>query len=110
MEPPKRQQILDDTGFWIRLEGYMTEWLRVSPDPLHRRYWIDGFVRESIINTQYGADVIGQVWMAHGRNQELFDFILSVPQIVLYRPEASCVIAEVQIYVEQKRVTILLER
>lgn len=60
METRKRQQILDDTGFWIRLEGAMTEWLRASPDPLHRRYWIDGFVCESMINTQYGADVIGR--------------------------------------------------
>lgn len=110
METQKRQQILHDIGFWIRLEGAMTEWLRTSPDPLHRRYWIDGFVRESMINTQHGADVIGQIWMAHGRDQELFDFILSLPQTVLYRPDASCVIAEVQIYVEQKRVTILLER
>lgn len=48
--------------------------------------------------------------MAHGRDQELFDFILSVPQTVLYRPEGSGLIAEVQVCVEQKRVAILLER
>jgi hypothetical protein len=79
-----------DTTFWLRLEFELSGWLSCSPDRNHRRFWIDGFLPDAITNTRYGADVEGVVWMAEGsRSQRQFHFVVSIPQTILYRPNAA---------------------
>jgi hypothetical protein len=57
---------MDDKEFWTRLEYDASHWLESSDDNMLRRFWIDGFLPDSINNTKYGADVEGTAWVGDG--------------------------------------------
>ena len=81
-----RYQVMDDQEFWTRLEYDACAWLQSSEEKALRRFWIDGFVPESIKDTKRGADVEGTVWVGDGpRKQYAYRFIASLPQNMLHR-------------------------
>ena len=81
-----RHQIINDTEFWARLEYDASHWLGNSDDKTLRRFWIDGFLPDSITDTKYGADVEGTAWVGIGGSEQFqYRFIVSVPQKMLHR-------------------------
>jgi hypothetical protein len=81
-----RHQIMNDEEFWTRLEFDASHWLETSDDKTLRRFWIDGFLPESITDTKHGADVEGTAWVGiGGREQYQYRFFVSVPQKMLHR-------------------------
>ena len=81
-----RHQIMNDDEFWTRLEFDASRWLENSDEKTLRRFWIDGFVPETITNTKHGADVEGTAWVGiGGRDQYQYHFVVSVPQKMLHR-------------------------
>lgn len=81
-----RHQIMGDEGFWNQLEYEASHWLASSDDKKLRRFWIDGFIPESITNTKHGADIEGKAWVGSGgREQYQYRFVISVPQKMLHR-------------------------
>jgi hypothetical protein len=80
-----REDILEDKEFWTRLEYVASAWLQNSEDNSLRRYWVDGFLPETVTNTKRGVDVEGQAWVGEGaRNQHTYRFVVSVPQKMLH--------------------------
>lgn len=81
-----RHQVIDDKDFWLRLEYETTRWLASSDDRTLRRFWIDGFLPDTITDTKYGVDVEGKAWVVEGqRSDRQYCFVVSVPQEMLYR-------------------------
>ena len=77
---------MKDEEFWTRLEFDASHWLESSDDKTLRRFWIDGFLPESITDTKHGADVEGTAWVGiGGREQYQYRFFVSVPQKMLHR-------------------------
>jgi hypothetical protein len=78
--------IVEDSDFWSRLEYAASAWLGSSQEKRLRRYWIDGFIPETAKNTQRGADIEGNAWLAEGSRQQYeCRFIASIPQKLLHR-------------------------
>jgi len=78
-------QIMDDDEFWTRLEFYASHWLENSDDRTLRRFWIDGFLPQTIRGTKRGTDVEGMAWV-YGDPQirHPYRFIVSVPQKMMH--------------------------
>ncbi|MBI3413803.1 MAG: hypothetical protein HY043_00565 [Verrucomicrobia bacterium] len=93
-----RHQILDDQEFWTRLEYDASHWLESSDDKTLRRFWIDGFLPESITDTIRGADVEGTAWVGiGGREQWPYRFVVSVPQKMLHRGRQTFAIEQLSL-------------
>ncbi len=76
---------MDDKEFWTRLEYDASHWLESSDDKTLRRFWVDGFLPDSINNTEHGVDVEGTAWVGDGpREQHQYRFIVSIPQTMLH--------------------------
>jgi hypothetical protein len=67
------------------LEHTASGWLGKSQNPLHRRYWIDGFLPDAITNTKEGLIVTGVVWMMSESRDSEWRFFASVPQKLVHR-------------------------
>ena len=77
---------MGDEEFWTRLEYDASHWLASSNDKTLRRFWIDGFIPESITDTKHGVNIEGRAWVASGaREQCQYRFVISVPQKMLHR-------------------------
>jgi hypothetical protein len=77
---------MEDRDFWLVLEYGMSGRLTESPNKEWRRYWIDGFIPESITDTKTGVEVIGDVWVAeHKGAQTKCRFLARIPQKLLHR-------------------------
>jgi hypothetical protein len=100
--------IVEDSDFWSRLEYAASAWLGSSQEKRLRRYWIDGFIPETAKNTQRGADIEGNAWLAEGSRQQYeCRFIASIPQKLLHR-RAQFHIDDMAIDEMQKQITISL--
>lgn len=77
---------MGDQEFWTRLEYDAFHWLQSPDDKTLRRFWIDGFLPESITDTKHGVDVGGTAWVGiGGREQWPYRLVVSVPQKLLHR-------------------------
>lgn len=84
---------MSDQEFWTRLEYDASHWLESSDDKALRRFWIDGFLPDSITDTKRGVDVEGTAWVGiGGRDQWPCRFVVSVPQKMLHhRRQTFCI-------------------
>jgi hypothetical protein len=106
-----RHQILDDKDFWLRLEFDMSGRLSESPDKNRRRYWIDGFIPQSISDTRDGVEVTGEVWVAeHAGGQTKCRFMATVPQRLLHRTIQDFDYEIVALDVERKLVELSIKK
>ena len=68
------------------MEFDASRWLESLDVKTLRRFWIDGFLPETITNTKHGADVEGTARVGIGaRDQYQYRFVVSVPQRMLHR-------------------------
>lgn len=108
-EANDRQQILRDGYFWGRLEYMASGWLAESPHTVHRKYWIDGFVPQAIINTKTGMVVTGYVWMARGSEwQSKWECFPELPQRLVHKRNRPFEIETVWIDEEEETLDIKL--
>ncbi len=49
------------------------------------RYWIDGFIPDTIQNSQYGVLVEGVVWVVDGQKPIEMRFLAHLPQKLLHK-------------------------
>lgn len=82
-------------------------WLASSPDEVHRRYWIDGFQPETIINTKTGMAVTGYMWMM-GKHGGQWQFSAEIPQKLVHRRTSPFQIERVWVDEEKKTLDIVL--
>ncbi len=81
-----RNEIMRDTGFWVRLAYVSCGFLYRCEDKALRRYWIDDFLPEDITHTKHGAEISGIAWVGDGpRRQEEYRFLAVLPQKLLHR-------------------------
>jgi hypothetical protein len=103
-----RHQILDDTEFWTHLEYEASRWLGDADDSALRRFWIDGFIPESITNTKRGAEVEGIAWVGIGsRDQYEYRFVVSVPQKMLQGRRQTFIID--QLFLDDAEQTLQIQ-
>ena len=89
------------------MEYDTSHWLESSDDKTLRRFWIDGFVPESIIDTKRGADVEGTAWVGDGpREQHQYRFIVSLPQKLLHRGRQTFSIEQLSLDAAQQTLRI----
>lgn len=109
----ERHKIIDDLEFWDRLEYDTSRWLEGSEDKALRRFWIDGFLPESIIDTKHGVEVEGTAWVGVGaREQRPYHFVVSVPQKMLHRRRQSFSIERLSLDAAEQtlRIQVLSEK
>jgi len=98
---------MDDKEFWDRLEYDASRWLGNSDDRALRRFWIDGFLPETVTDTKRGVDVEGTAWVGDGaREQHPYRFVVSVPQKMLRRGRSVFSIEHVVIDAAQQTLQI----
>jgi len=106
-----RHQILDDKSFWITLEFKMSGRLSESSDKEARKYWIDGFIPQFITDTNTGANVEGDIWVAEGQKRQVkCRFLTKVPQKLLYRKIRDFDYQIVTLDVERKYVELNIKQ
>lgn len=83
-------------------------WLAKSRNPLHRRYWIDGFLPDVFTNTKEGLVVGGVVWMMSESGDGEWRFCVSIPQKLVHRRTRTFSIEDVWIDEEERTLDIAL--
>jgi hypothetical protein len=102
-----RDNILQDSEFWLKLEYGMSPWFRNCEDTSLRGYWCDGFIPGSMVNTKDGVDVRGTAWIADSpRSQTEWEFRASVPQTMLARRRDQFVITDVVVDRQRKYLAL----
>ena len=110
-EMERRHVIINDREFWTHLEFTLTRWLADQEAKDLRCLWIDGFLPESITNTQYGVDVEGEAWVGtSGSEQSAYRFVASIPQAMIDRRRRSYRISDVEVDPSRLRLNIVVER
>ncbi len=98
---------MSDQEFWTRLEFDASHRLESSEDKTLRRFWIDGFLPESITDTKHGADVEGMAWVGiGGREQCPYRFVVSVPQKMLHRGRQTFSIEQLSLNEAEQTIQI----
>jgi hypothetical protein len=73
-----------------------------------KKIWIDGFLPETVKNTQHGADVEGTAWVGEGPSiQHPYRFVVSAPQKLLSDGQRKIFIG--QIHLDEKQQTLQIE-
>lgn len=97
-----------DRPFWSRLEYAVCGWLAASGEPHLRWLWCDGFLPESIADTQFGVDVEGIAWVGNGKTQHPFRFVASLPQKLLQSDRENIAIDQLRLDEEQRTLTLTI--
>ncbi len=106
-----RHQILNDSEFWLALEYDMSRILSQHHDKEMRKFWIDGFIPQSVSNTKFGIDVEGEVWIAEGqKNQTKCRFLAKIPQKLLHRKIRDFKYDIVCLEIEKKYLELNIEK
>ncbi len=98
---------MDDQWFWARLESEASRWLEHSADDCDRRFWIDGFIPETITDTKRGVDVAGTVWIGEGpRTLQPYRFVVCIPQKMLHRSSRPFCVGQLSLDRERQSLQI----
>lgn len=107
-ESSDRHHIMQDPHFWTRLAFTACGLLREADDRFLHQFWVDDFIPQSATDTKRGVDVEGTAWVGVGpRAMNPYRFVVSIPQMMLYRRQANVSIQRLAL--DEERHTLHLE-
>ncbi len=105
-----RHYVMAGQNFWSNLEFTSSGWLYASEDASLRKYWIDGLEPEQIVDTQFGVDIEGLIWLMTDRDAAEYRFRLSIPQRFLYKPITSYSVEDIRVDDGNRVVELMISK